>query len=465
MHMELTHLTLAQAAAALQNREISAVALLHTYLKRIEARNPRLNAYITITIETAEEEARQADALIAAGNYRGPLHGIPLALKDLYETAGVTTTAGSLFFKDHIPEMDSFLVSRLKDAGAVLLGKLNMHEIALGVTNENPHYGVCRNPWNPEHISGGSSGGSAAAVSAGLCLGSLGSDTGGSIRIPASLCGVVGLKPTFGRLSLRGVIPLSWNLDHPGTLTRSVEDAALMLQVLACFDQEDPNSVNHPIDDYLSALKTGVGGWRVALAVDDFFQQADPEVLEAFHRAAALFSDLGAQVEEVALPEARQYAQSNGLMVTSDAAAYHQERLQKEPQGFGADVLARLQAGAAFTSSEYALARRIQSQARRRFEKLFEEYQVLLTPATPMAAPLLDSATRVERARQLTAFTAPFNLSGLPAMVLPCGFSTAGLPIGLQIISKPWGEALVLSAAYAYEQIAGWKLDKPLQGD
>jgi aspartyl-tRNA(Asn)/glutamyl-tRNA(Gln) amidotransferase subunit A len=460
--MKLTQLSLTEAARLLRKREITAAALLEAHLERIEALNPILNAFITVTANQAHQQAHQADAEIASGQYRGPLHGIPLALKDLYETAGLRTTAGSTFFRDYVPAADAFLVEKLKAAGAVLVGKLNMHEIALGVTNENSHYGDCRNPWNPQHISGGSSGGSAAAVAAGLCMGALGSDTGGSIRIPSALCGVVGLKPTFGRLSLRGVMPLSWNLDHPGPHARSVRDAAILLQALAGYDPLDPASVNHPVDDYLSVLENGVRGWRIALASGSFFEQADPEVLQAVQQAAALFQDLGAQVEEVDLPEAREAALDNGLIVTSDAAAFHARRLEENPSGFGADVLARLKAGAAFTSTEYVLARRTQSLARRRFELLFEQYQVLLTPSVPSAAPLRGSAEAVERARQLTRFTAPFNLTGQPALSVPAGFSSDGLPLGLQIISRSWAEALVLQAARAYEQAAGWRLDLPL---
>jgi aspartyl-tRNA(Asn)/glutamyl-tRNA(Gln) amidotransferase subunit A len=460
--MKLTQLSLTEAARLLQKQEITAAALLEAHLERIAALNPTLNAFITVTADLAQRQAHQADVEIAAGKYRGPLHGIPIALKDLYETAGLRTTAGSTFFKEHVPTTDAFLVERLKEAGAVLVGKLNMHEIALGVTNENPHYGDCRNPWNPQHISGGSSGGSAAAVAAGLCMGALGSDTGGSIRIPSALCGVVGLKPTLGRLSLRGVMPLSWNLDHPGPHARTVRDAALLLQALAGYDPLDPASVNHTVDDYLSGLENGVRGWRIALASGSFFEQADPEVLQAVQQAAALFQDLGAQVEEVDLPEAREAALDNGLIVTSDAAAFHARRLEENPGGFGADVLARLKAGAAFTSTEYVLARRTQSLARRRFELLFEQYQVLLTPSVPSAAPLRGSAEAVERARQLTRFTAPFNLTGQPALSVPAGFSSDGLPLGLQIISRSWAEALVLQAARAYEQAAGWRLDLPL---
>ena len=458
--MELTDLSLLEAAAEIASGAISPLELTHAYLTRIEAIDPYLNCYLTVTKELALETARNAGEQIRQGNYLGKLHGIPVALKDLYETCGIRTTAGSKFFSDTSPKDDAYVVKRLQQAGAVLLGKLNMHEIALGVTNENPHFGSCRNPWNGSRISGGSSGGSAAALSARLCLGSLGSDTGGSIRIPASLCGIVGLKPTYGRISLRGVIPLSWNLDHPGPMARRVEDLAILLQVIAGYDPQDPTSVNWPVPDYSASLKEGVGGWRIAFASGTFFEQVEVEISGLVQAAAQVFASLGAVVETVELPEALQAARANGLMVTSDAAAFHQERLSSQPQDFGQDVLVRLQNGAAVTSSEYVLARRLQTVLRRRYVKLLDKYDILLTPTTPIAAPLA-GADAVERARQLTRFTAPFNLTGLPALSLPCGFTQAGLPAGLQLVARPWGEARLLQAAYTYETSSGWYLRKP----
>jgi aspartyl-tRNA(Asn)/glutamyl-tRNA(Gln) amidotransferase subunit A len=336
-----------------------------------------------------------------------------------------------------------------------------MHEIALGVTNYNPHFGACHNPWQLDRTPGGSSGGSAAALAAGLCMGSLGSDTGGSIRIPAALCGVVGLKPTFGRVSLRGVVPLSWNLDHPGPLARSVQDVAYLLQAVAGFDPEDPASVEAPVPDYLAELQDGVHGWRIALARDAFFTQADPEVLAAVGATAQVFAGLGAQVSEVEIPNGLEAARANALMVTSDAAAFHRERLQGQPDGFGEDVRQRLETGAAYTSSEYILARRTQTEFRRQLERFFLDYDLLLTPATPNAAPPLEGPDAVEVARTLTRFTAPFNLSGLPALSLPCGFTSGGLPVGMQLVAAPWGEARLLRAAWAYEQATEWHLRWP----
>jgi aspartyl-tRNA(Asn)/glutamyl-tRNA(Gln) amidotransferase subunit A len=331
-----------------------------------------------------------------------------------------------------------------------------MHEIALGVTNNNPHFGPTRNPWNLECTPGGSSGGSAAALAAGLCLGSLGSDTGGSIRIPASLCGVVGLKPTYGRVSLRGVFPLSWNLDHAGPLARRVRDVGLLLQAVAGYDPDDPASLDQHVPGYMSLLEEGLQGWRVALAQDPFFTKIDSQVLAAVRAAAGVFEELGAEVVPVEFPGARQAAQANGLMVVADGAAFHRERLEKHPDGFGADVRQRLQNGAATSSTEYILARRDQAELRRRFERFFEDYHLLLTPATPIPAPPLEGPDAVEQARRLTRFTAPFNLTGLPALALPCGFTGQGLPIGLQIVGAPWSEAGLLRAGHAFETATTW---------
>ena len=350
--MELTELTITEAAEMIERRELSPVELTESHLTRIERVDPQLNCFITLTAQLALDEARRAEEIIGQGTYLGPLHGIPLAVKDLYETAGVRTTAGSTFFADYVPEGDCIAVQKLKTAGAINLGKLNMHEIALGVTNNNPHYGACRNPWQLARAPGGSSGGSGAALAAGLCMGSLGTDTGGSIRIPASLCGVVGFKPTYGRVSTRGVIPLSWNLDHAGPMARGVRDAALLLQAIAGYDPEDPYSVDLPVEDTIGGLADGVRGWRVALAVDDFFQRADDDVLEATDEAAKTFASLGAQVSEVEVADGRTAALANGLMTTSDAATFHHEWLETQPEGFGADVLQRLQTGAGFSSTE-----------------------------------------------------------------------------------------------------------------
>lgn len=447
--MDLLPLTIVSALEQLRAGEFSPADLTSACLQAIERLNPRINAFLSVA------------AAPPPANPAGPLAGIPLAIKDLIETSDFPTTAGTTFFKDHRPTQNAAVVEKVTAAGATLLGKTNTHEIALGVTGVNPHYGAVHNPWDLSRISGGSSSGSAAAVASGMCLAALGTDTGGSIRIPASLCGVVGLKPTFGRISLRGIFPLSWNLDHAGPLTKTVRDAALLLQVLAGYDELDPASVNHPVDDYLSGLEGGVRGWRVGVLTGAYAWEADPDVLEAVRAAAEVFSGLGARVEPVELDWLRAAAQANSLVTQADGAAYHRQRLQENPTGFGADVRQRLETGAAFTSSEYILARRTQTETRRRLEIFFQQFDLLILPSTPITAPKIEGNDALEQARRLTRFTSPFNLTGLPALSLPAGLSSAGLPFGVQLVSEAWSEAKLLQAGQAYETATNWQGPRP----
>jgi aspartyl-tRNA(Asn)/glutamyl-tRNA(Gln) amidotransferase subunit A len=432
-----------------QNHAAELAAACHRQIERL---NPTLNAFITVI---------PLEKNILPPNGNAPLYGIPVAVKDLYDTSGIRTTAGSKFFADNIPQVDAFVVQKIKNAGAQIIGKTNTHEIALGVTNNNPHFGACRNPWDITRTPGGSSGGSAVAVATGMALAALGTDTGGSIRIPASLCGVVGLKPSYGRVSLRGILPLSWNLDHAGPLTRNVEDAALMLQVICGYDQLDPASLKTLPGDYISHLGDGISGRKIALAVGSFIDESDAEVLEAVYKSTRILEKQGAIITEVNMDFLREAALANGVMTQADGAAFHRERLKEHPDWFGADVRLRLETGAAFTSSEYSLARRTQVEATRRFELLFDEYDALILPTTPIPAPVLEGENAIERARQLTRFTAPFNLSGLPALSVPCGFTTEGLPIGLQIVSRAWNEAGLLRTGYAFQQATDWHKMKP----
>ena len=464
MEPDLSTLDLSTAMEALRRRDFSSLELTEACLHQIERLNPTINAFITPTLELAFQAALQADALISlqSSNLNDlVLLGVPVALKDLFETTGVRTTAGSKFYEEYKPGQDAQAVLKLKLAGAVILGKTNTHEIALGVTGVNPHFGAVRNPWDTSRITGGSSSGSAAAVAAGMCLAALGTDTGGSIRIPASLCGVVGLKPTYGRVSTRGVVPLSWNLDHVGPLARTVRDAAMMLQVLAGFDPHDPASTDVPVDDYLVHLEDGIKGWRVALAVGEYIEVSDPQVLAGVYSAAQVFKKLGAQVEKVDLSWLADLAQANTSMTQADAAAFHRHRLAEHPDWFGADVLQRLQTGAALTPSEYALARRMQAEGRRSFEMFFTKYDLLLLPTTPIPAPHIAGTDALEAARQLTCFTAPFNLIGLPALSVPCGW-VGGLPFGVQMVARHWGEAKALQAGHSFEQASYWHLRRPV---
>lgn len=464
MSIDLASLSLSTALEALHRRDFTALDLTEACLRQIERLNPVINAFITPTPELAVQAAFQADSLLSLqpSNLKDlALLGLPLALKDLFETAGIRTTAGSRFFADRMPKEDAEAVLKMKLAGAVILGKTNTHEIALGVTGVNPHYGAVKNPWDLTRIAGGSSSGSAAAVTAGMCLAALGTDTGGSTRIPASLCGVFGFKPTSGRVSTRGVIPLSWSLDHVGMLTHTVRDAGMLLQVLAGFDPHDPASVDVAADNYLSHLEKGVNGSRAALAVGEYIDASDPQVLAAINAAAQCFKDLGAQVEKVDLSWIADLARANTSMTQAEAAAVHREHLAAHPDWFGEDVLQRLQTGAALTSTEYALARRAQAEGRRRFEMFFTRYDFLILPTTPIPAPPIEGTGAIEAARQLTRFTSPFNLAGLPALSVPCAFTAEGLPLGLQIVAKHWDEARLLQAAYAFEQVTEWHLRQP----
>jgi aspartyl-tRNA(Asn)/glutamyl-tRNA(Gln) amidotransferase subunit A len=450
--MNLSFLSLTDQRDLMKSDEINAADLTSACFRQIERLNPTLNAFITVI---------PPDSQFSQNGMQGKsLYGIPLAVKDLYDTKGIRTTAGSRFFADNIPQEDAYVVQKIKKAGAQIVGKTNTHEIALGVTNNNPHYGACKNPWDITRTPGGSSGGSAVAVATGMAMAALGTDTGGSIRIPAALCGVVGLKPTYGRVSLRGILPLSWNLDHAGPITRNVEDAALMLQVMGGYDEFDPTSVKTLPGDYSSHIKDSMKERKIALAVGNFIEEADQEVLEAVRSAAQVLAEQGALITEVNVDFLKEGALANAVMTQADGAAVHRERLKEHPDWFGADVRQRLETGAAFTSSEYVLARHTQTEIKRRCELLLNLYDVLILPTTPISAPVLEGENALERARQLTRFTSPFNLTGLPALTVPCGFTKEGLPIGVQFVSRAWNEAGVLRAGYAFQQATDWHTRK-----
>jgi len=450
--MNLESMSLTDQRDLAKSEEVHASDLAAACYRQIERLNPTLNAFITVI-------PPENNILPPSGSM--PLYGLPIAVKDLYDTKGIRTTSGSKFFTDNIPQEDAFVVQKIKKAGAQIIGKTNTHEIALGVTNNNPHFGACRNPWDITRTPGGSSGGSAVAVATGMATAAIGTDTGGSIRIPASLCGVVGLKPTYGRVSLRGILPLSWNLDHAGPITRKVEDAALMLQVMSGYDELDPTSLKTLPGDYYSHLRDGMSERKIALAVGSFIEEADAEVLESVRKAAKILEEQGVIITEVNVDFLKEAALANAIMTQADGAAFHRERMKEHPDWFGADVRLRLETGAAFTSSEYSLARRTQTEIKRRCEILFDEYDVLLLPTTPIPAPVLEGENAIERARQLTRFTSPFNLAGLPALSVPCGFTNEGLPIGLQIISRAWNEAGVLRAGYAFQEATEWHKKNP----
>ena len=457
--MDTQKLTITGALESLGRGTFTPRDLAETCFDQINRLNPTLNAYITVIPPQEMLEAQQPP-LTTAPLYRA-LRGIPIAVKDLFDVEGVRTTAGSKFLADNLADQDAFVVEKLRQSGALINGKTNTHEIALGITGNNPHYGTARNPWNTERIPGGSSSGSAIAVATGMALGALGTDTGGSIRIPASLCGVVGFKPTRGRVSTRGVFPLSWNLDHVGPLTKCVKDAAIILQVISAYDAIDPSSIKMLTGDYLGHLVDDMEGRKIAIGSGEFIETADPEVLNAVREAAKVFEGMGCKVTKVNVDWMRDAALANKTMTQADGAAVHRERLKEHPDWFGDDIRWRLEDGAKTTSTEYILARRTQAEVRKRCELFFESYDLLIVPTTPIAAPTIEGHDAVEQAGRLTRFTAPFNLTGLPALSVPCGFTKDGLPIGLQIVSRAWGDAKALNAGYAYEQATDWRKHFP----
>lgn len=441
MDIDPLGITIASALVALHKKDVDVSELYQICHQQIIKLNPIVNAFITVLDNEKINQSKQTK------------FPFPIAVKDLIDVAGISTTAGSpKFFGENVAGVDATVVKIVRSLGASIIGKTNTHEIALGVTGINPHCGPVYNPHKLDRIAGGSSSGSAAAVSAGMAFVGLGTDTGGSIRIPSSFCGVVGMKPTRGRVSVRGIFPLSWNLDHAGFITRSVEDCAILLQILAGYDPDDPASVNKKRENYITPLKTGIKKWRVAFADGNLFDNVDEDILSTLNVARKVIIECGAVVHEYKLPWLKDLMLANTLMIQADAAAFHNHRLLAHPEWFGADVRHRLEKGAATKIKEYVDARRTQAEGTRRMEEFFIENDILILPTTPISAPLVDGADALQAARELTRFTSPFNLTGLPALSIPSGCSKDGLPIGIQIISNPWGDLKIMQAGYSIEK-------------
>jgi aspartyl-tRNA(Asn)/glutamyl-tRNA(Gln) amidotransferase subunit A len=459
-----TDLTLAEAAEAIRARRISPLELADAHLARIAVVNPTVNAYVTVTAERARDDARRATDEIARGEDRGPLHGIPIGLKDLIETAGIRTTCGSRVHATHVPAADATIVRKLAAAGAVLLGKLNTHEYAFGVTTNNPHWGATRNPWDRTRIPGGSSGGSGAAVAARLATAAIGTDTGGSIRIPAALCGVVGLKPTFGRVSTRGVFPMSHLLDHVGPLARTVEDAAIVLGAIAGYDAADATTVPMPVDDYCARLRDGVRGLRVGVPRRPLFMPLDADVAAAIEDSLRTLARLGATVRDVELPELPTSEMFD--LIVAEGKAIHADTLAHRKADLGTDLQLYLSAptgDAVWMASALETIRGYTAAVR----AVLETVDVLALPTCPTGAPAIGAdVVDVGGVEMQTFFamalrTAPFNAAGVPALSVPCGFTPDGLPIGLQIVGRPFDEATVLRAGWAFEQATPWHDRRP----
>ena len=465
--LELCYMSAGDLSRLIQARQVSPVEVIDAHLERIESTEPILNSYITLLADSARDVARRAERQIVAGNYQGPLHGIPVGLKDLFNTAGVRTTSGTRVLDNFIPSEDCTVATRFQRAGAILLGKLNMHQFAYGPTGENFDYGHMHNPWNPEMVTGGSSGGSGSAAAAGQCTITMGSDTGGSVRIPAALCGIVGLKPTYGLVSRAGLTPLSWCLDHPGPMVRTVEDAALTMNVIAGHDPRDQATAVREAVDYTAALTGSVEGLRIGLVKEYLEAPLDAEVEAAVRAALGQMVEMGATVTEVSLPMFADAQAISGTILMSEAAAYHRELLAREGEKLTPSVRLRLEAGLFVTAADYLKAQQARARFNHEMAQLFKSVDLLAGPTEPVTAPPILAAEvaigdqMVGTTGALTQYTRPYNISGTPAISVPCGFSQAGMPIGLQLAGQPFDEATVLRAGHAYEQATQWHLRRP----
>lgn len=492
---DLPFLTIAQAAPLIASGQLSPVELTRAFLARIERLNPVLNAYITVTAELALSQAREAEREIRAGHYRGPLHGIPMALKDLIASEGVLTTGGTAALSDWVPRESAVVWQRLREAGAVLLGKLGLHEMAAGFTNVNPFYGATLNPWDTSKITGGSSGGSGAALAARLCMASIGSDTAGSIRVPSALCGIIGLKPTFGRVSTRGALYLSWSLDHLGPMTRTAEDAALVMNAIAAHDPANPLSAHAPQEDHAAGLGEGVRGLRLGIPANHFWEfdvpgdgdgpaqpGLDPQVADAVRRGIALLQKLGATTEDVTVAGLDELPQGTADMY-AERGFFLEELPPERRERFSRRYRDSLVRGLAMPAASYMRTLQHTMRVQMALETALQGFDALIMPTTPILAPSLDAvetAAARDEAEGVAAaargepppptsgptasvgrYTSPFNRSGHPAISVPCGFSREGLPIGMMLVGGRFQEAKLLRIAHTFQRATEWHTRRP----
>lgn len=453
-----TSLGIVKLAGQLERCEISPVEIVQNYILRINQINSKLNAFVTISTDTALRAARIAEEEIRVGKYRGPLHGIPVAIKDIVDTSGIRTTYGSAIFRDNVPLRDATVVSRLKNAGAIILGKTNTHEFAFGVTTNNPHYGPTRNPWDLDRIPGGSSGGSAAAVAASLCCSAVGTDTGGSVRIPSAFCGTVGFKPTYGRISTAGVFPLAPGMDHVGPIASSVQDTAVMLQVLAGFDESDPRSLRTPVPDFSQEIDCSIEGARIVTSPDLIPDVMDPQVESAYERAISKIEKLGGEILEKKIETADQILACSSKILLAEAATQHAELLKTNSDKYGVVVLDRLRSGQRITTEEYTKALSEGEVIRQEIEGLFQDASFLLTPSVQILPPKIGEDTVTVGSERLDVnsccvrFMRLANITGMPAVVLPYGFSVEGLPLSIQLMAPRLSEVKLLNLAHVLEK-------------
>jgi aspartyl-tRNA(Asn)/glutamyl-tRNA(Gln) amidotransferase subunit A len=462
---ELAYLTLVEIRDLLRKGEVTAVELAESQLDRLERLEPDLNAFITVTRDEALEAARSADDAVRRGESLGPLHGVPFTLKDLFWTKGVRTTSGSKVFADFIPEKNATVVDRLLGAGAVLMGKTNLHELAYGVTCVNPHYGPVRNPWDRDRIAGGSSGGSAAALGAGIGYGSVGSDTGGSIRIPSALCGTVGLKPTYGRVSRYGATPLSWSLDHIGPMTRTVKDAAVVYDIMVGHDPKDSASHQERVEAIAPRIDQLPSHIKMGIPEKYFFERIEPEVEELVRTAIGELEGLGMRRDTFPYEQSRHLSTCRNVIAFTEASTYHETTLEERPQDFGPGARELLRLGLTVQGTEYLKAQRARRRLVELLREAFRDVDFIVSPMTPAPAPkIVDEqfADGEDLRAGLLRLAGPFNAAGFPALALPCGFTRSGLPVGMQLVGRPFEEDLLLKVGHAYEVVHPWRERHPI---
>lgn len=454
---DLCYLSAADLGSRIERRTLSPVDLVASLLDRIERYNETLHSYITVCAETALREAREAEDEIAAGRRRGPLHGLPIAHKDIVFTRGVRTTCHSRALVEFVPDADATVVRRLREAGMILLGKTNTNEFATGSAEV---FGVPRNPWDTSRHTSGSSGGSGNAVAAGLAIAATGSDTGGSIRGPASFCGIVGIKPTYGRVSRHGVFPLSWSMDHVGPMTRTVQDCALLLRAMAGPDPADPTASLRAVPDYTAEIGAGVRGLRLGVPSQFFFDRLEPDVERLIHEALAQFEELGARLEPVDLPHAADTNAAGRVLIAGEAFGVHAPRMRRQWADYGRRARTRIAAGLCYTAAEYQQAAQIRALWCRDLSRALERVDVIVTPTMPCPAITLE-AEAAGAPPDIGRFMIPFNLTGHPALSMRCGFAEGGLPVGMQLIAKAFNEQMLFRVGHAYEQHAKWRTCRP----
>ena len=465
---ELRRLSLAQASALVGSREISPVELVDACLTQIEAVNPNLSAYISVYHDQARAVAKAAEIMAQAGHFLGPLHGLPIAIKDNIALKGLRTTAGSKILADWVPDHDATVVTRLRAAGAVFVGKTNMHEFAWGGTTDNPHFGTARNPWNTDRFPAGSSGGSGAAVAACTCAGALGTDTGGSIRLPSAINGITGIRPTYGRVSNHGIVPLAWSMDTCGPMARSVEDCAIMFNAIAGPDPRDPTCASEPCPDYAADLARGVKGLRVGVVPGYFFHHLQPPVRDAVKAALSTLEHLGAQIVDAEITNIHGNISAQLTIESAEPSAYHQRWLRERPDDYGADVRTLLEVGELLLATHYIQAQRYRTLLRAEFLDAFKSVDVFLCPTLPFTATevgamkvVIEDGTEEDMLSAIMQYTGVPSLTGLPALAVPCGFDPDGLPVGMQIIGRPFDEATLFRVGAAFQSVTDFHRRHP----